>query len=208
MNVYQLDGITLDYIRQPRENSLRREYHEFFLAAYNEFYREIIEERYRPFHRESVIFDRETDERYGLIDWTVLDKKFISIKEIITSGNQTYDTSQICRYDHNNIGVLYPIDDTATLAYFYMPSRLAHDGNNPNTPPTEVSETNTPIFVPEEYHIALSQYAAYRYYKKEGNQKMEQSYYFDAKVTKDKIGSFTGLGVGAGSIKIRVDYEA
>lgn len=209
MNVYELDGLTLDYIRQPREDDLRREYASFFLAAYNEFYCEIIGERYRSFYRESVTFDRDTDERYGLITLSDLSKTFISIKEIITSGNQEYPASSITRYDTERMGVAYPIEDTATLVYFYMPAPLAHDGNNPATPPETASETNTPIFTPAEYHNALSLWAAYRYYKKEGNQKMAQEYFFDARLQKDKISGFTGLGSqSAGGVKIKVDFGA
>ena len=39
MNVYELDTLTLNYIRLPVDNDNRNEFSEFFLTAYNEIYR-------------------------------------------------------------------------------------------------------------------------------------------------------------------------
>ena len=47
MNVYEMDGMALRFIRRPVEDAFRREYAPLFLAAYNEIYRLICTRFYR-----------------------------------------------------------------------------------------------------------------------------------------------------------------
>jgi|GEM_PF-3852293 len=59
MNVYEMDGMALRFIRRPVEDDFRREYAPLFLAAYNEMYRLICTRFYRAVHRETVSLDSD-----------------------------------------------------------------------------------------------------------------------------------------------------
>ena len=151
MNVYELDALSIQYIRRPVDNDARTELSAFFLTAYNEIYRRIMSEVYRVTYTETVALDSNK-----CFSPDNLSKRLISIKNIRTSG---CDKLLWEKHSDNNIAV-HTQSNTVTVTYCYMPELLTN--SSPTTAPTSVSATNTPI-IPEEYHNIFSLWAAYRY---------------------------------------------
>ena len=58
MNVYELDTLTLNYIRLPVDNDNRNEFSEFFLTAYNEIYRRVMAEKVKLITKELIELEK------------------------------------------------------------------------------------------------------------------------------------------------------
>lgn len=150
MNIYELDTLSIQYIRRPVDNAARQELSSFFTAAYNEIYRRIMSDAYRIFTTESTALTNNT------FSASSLSKTLLSIKSI-HSQNGSKLLWKKCEED--NIFV-HTSDNIVNITYYYMPPVL--ENPTPTAPPVSASPSNTPV-IPVEYHNIFSLWAAYRY---------------------------------------------
>lgn len=151
MNVYELDTLSLQYIRRPPDNDARNELSQFFVTAYNEIYRRIMSEAYRISVAETTELDENKCFSVG-----ALSKTLLSIKNIYDACS---DKLLWERSTNDNIKV-HTSAKSVTVVYYYMPELL--ENTTPTTAPGTVSPNNTPC-IPQEYHNIFSLWAAYRY---------------------------------------------
>ena len=164
MNVYNLDTLSLQYIRRPVDDDARTELSAFFTVAYNEIYRRIMSEAYRITFTENVQLDNNKS-----FSCNSLSKRLITIKNIRTPQNEKLLWE---RGTENNINV-HTAASTVIVTYCYMPGLLQN--STPTTPPESAAPSNTPV-IPEEYHNIFSLWAAYRYLH--SRRKFEDSNYY------------------------------
>lgn len=151
MNVYELDTLSIQYIRRPVDDDARTELSAFFLTAYNEIYRRIMSEVYRIACTETVFLDKN-----GSFDVMTLSKKLLSIKSIRSEVSEKLMWEKAA---DNNI-LVHTHAAQVTVTYFYMPVLLQN--STPTAPPSSNAAVNTPV-IPPEYHNIFSLWAAYRY---------------------------------------------
>ena len=151
MNVFNLDTLSLQYIRRPVDDEGRNDLSPFFVTAYNEIYRRIMSEAYRITHTETVTLDENKCFSTGS-----LSKRLISIKNIYVLGN----SKLLWERDSGNTIKVHTTATFVNVTYCYMPELLKNP--TPLAEPTSASDSNTPV-IPEEYHNIFSLWAAYRY---------------------------------------------
>ncbi len=150
MNTYELDTLTLNYIRRPIDDDARTELSEFFTVAYNEIYRRIMGDPYKLTETEAVMLKNRC------FSINELAKSFIGVKVIKSRDGVKYVWE---KGDGNNINV-HTNDKTVNVTYYFMPATLKNI--TPTSPPDEENGENTPV-IPTEYHNIFSLWAAYRY---------------------------------------------
>lgn len=151
MNVYELDTLSIQYIRRPVDNDARTELSAFFLTAYNEIYRRIMSEVYRITCSEEITLSPN-----GSFDMIALSRSLLSIKSIKS------DTSEKLKWEKGSNGkiIVHTQAKHVTVTYFYMPPLLQN--SEPTSPPSINGSFNNPI-IPSEYHNIFALWAAYRY---------------------------------------------
>ena len=151
MNTYELDTLSIQYIRRPVDDASREDLSAFFLAAYNEIYRRIMSEAYKVFTTESIILDKNNSFSVDNLSKSLIYIKCINSSEQIQLKWEKADDNKIFIYTNSK---------TVYITYYYMPHLL--ENNNPVSPPASITPSNTPI-IPKEYHNIFSLWAAYRY---------------------------------------------
>ncbi len=151
MNVYDLDTLSLHYIRRPVDDDGRNELSQYFLVAYNEIYRRIMSKAYPLTKIDTITLDSSK-----CFSISSLSSPLIGIKYILSEYSakllwEKRDEDTIKVRTHSNY---------ADVCYSYMPPLLKNE--TPTVENTGNDETNIPI-IPEEYHNIFSLWAAYRY---------------------------------------------
>ncbi len=151
MNVYELDTLSLQYIRRPVDNEARTELSAFFLTAYNEVYRRIMTDAYRLFAKETVRLDSDHE-----FNTDSLNNELLGIRKITSLSGERLLWER-------NVGNIISVRTSAqnvVITYNYMPALLVNQ--NPIVSLTVSTATNMPV-IPKEYHNVFSLWAAYRY---------------------------------------------
>jgi hypothetical protein len=166
MNVYELDTLTLNYIRLPVDNDNRNEFSEFFLTAYNEIYRRVMAEKVKLITKELIELEK------GCFSEEKLSKKCIALREVRSVNGEKLGWQ---REEETNIYV-YTNDKSVWVSYCYMPPLLCNPV--PTCPPLESCPENTPK-IPVEYHNLFSLWAAYRWFQSR-RKFADAAYYYES----------------------------
>ena len=199
MNVYEMDGIALRFIRRPVEDDFRREYAPLFLAAYNEIYRLICTRFYRAVERETVSLDND-----ALTDVRNLAKPMIRLLKVYTGGNTAVST--VNRYDGNKVEVPGYAGQNLQFLYQYMPPMLINPHPAFLIEPEKEDDTNVPV-IPEAYHLALPLYAAHTWMHAEEKFSESNFYYERAMAVAGELSAVSGYSsMDAGKTPLHVDW--
>jgi hypothetical protein len=199
MNVYEMDGMALRFIRRPVEDAFRREYAPLFLAAYNEIYRLICIRFYRAVEREAVQLDGE-----GLVDIRMLKKTMVRLLQVYTGGDIA--VSDVKRYDAHRVQVPGFAGQQVQFLYQYMPPMLLNPLPASVIEREDEDDTNVPVF-PAAYHLALPLYAAYTWMHAEEKFPEANFYYERAMAVARELSAIPGFdATDAGKTPLRVDW--
>ena len=199
MNVYEMDGMALRFIRRPVEDDFRREYAPLFLAAYNEIYRLICTRFYRAVERETVSLDNE-----ALADVRAFAKPMIRLLTVYTGGDIAI--SNVNRYDADRVQVPGYAGQQVQFLYQYMPPMLLNPHPAFLIEPEDEDDTNVPV-IPEAYHLALPLYAAHTWMHAEEKFSEANFYYQRAMAVAGELSAVSGYGgMDAGKTPLHVDW--
>ena len=151
MNVYELDSLSLHYIRRPVDDDGRKELSQYFLVAYNEIYRRIMSKAFALTKVDNVTLDSRK-----CFSADSLSSPLISIKYILSE----YSSKLLWEKCEDNKIKVRTHSRYADVYYRYMPPLLENE--NPTVERSDTDETYVPL-IPEEYHNIFSLWAAYRY---------------------------------------------
>jgi len=199
MNVYEMDGMSLRFIRRPVEDDFRREYAPLFLAAYNEIYRLICTRFYQGVERETVSLDNE-----ALADVRSLAKPMIRLLKVYTGGDRA--VSNVDRYDSDRVRIPGYAGQEVVFLYQYMPPMLQNPHPAFLIEPENEDDTNVPV-IPEAYHLALPLYAAHTWMHAQEKFSEANFYYQRAMAVAGELSAVSGYGgVDAGKTPLTVDW--
>ena len=174
MDVYALDAITLRNCRKEVDDAARTANAPNFLLDYNDAYEEIIKEKYRLTYSEAIALDSARKFDISSLANTLVEILKISEYADFSSGAGYVEANAHSwdKFDHDTIVVPTALENTSVyVKYRYMPALLT------NPTPTSTSTSSSPL-LPTKDQVALTYYAAARYYEGQGQNKKGEATYW------------------------------
>jgi hypothetical protein len=164
MTTYELDTLTLANIGEEVNDANRAEYSPLFLNAYNEAYFSLCAGQIKPTAGQTVALDGDKRFSPAILEQNLVPGGIVAVKKSLDySGDSSFVKAREYDFHWTEDGkIAVPFAETnesVYVVYRYFPEALTNDE------PTESAGTSSPQQLPEQYHGALSSYAASAYFR-------------------------------------------